>query len=274
MITKRTLFTVVLCTLICATFVSCSDYDEEDVTIVGFLKINDLLENKLSKTCHSEITQLQDAIETYNANAFMGEFFGMSANMKFDYNIDGITTFENRYTASDGVNLKHKQLEYDITSELWNYLTYIYSDEIPSKAQDIEKGRYYTIAELKAQYPEYKELVIEEFSPMELINTVMREKLFDWSMLSRRRVNLRTLYVYYLANRVSAEESNIDYVAIIKRHFDNNIPSSVNVEDVKTLFHKLTAGEDPMYENNTQGFRSFANDYFETDMFSGEDADY
>jgi hypothetical protein len=28
-----------------------------------------------------------------------------------------------------------------------------------------------------------------------------------------------------------------------------------------------------MYKNDKQGFKNFANDYFETDMFSGEDGD-
>jgi hypothetical protein len=29
-----------------------------------------------------------------------------------------------------------------------------------------------------------------------------------------------------------------------------------------------------MYENNTQDFKNFANDYFETNMFSEEDVGY
>ena len=185
-----------------------------------------------------------------------------------------------------------EQLEMDISVELWNYLSLTYSEVIPSKAQNTEEGRYYSIAELKAKYPDYKEVEIEGFRPMELVNSVMSEKLFDWSMISNGEVNLRTLYVYYLANRKFADDtkmeksaslppnsktetkSKIDYVGIIKTHFPDKIPNEVNVSEVKTTFQKLSSGENPMYTNDTQGFENFANDYFETDMFSGEDTNY
>jgi hypothetical protein len=96
------------------------------------------------------------------------------------------------------------------------------------------------------------------------------------------------LYVYYLANRETAtateksqEETpnkaeiqpDIDYVGIIKAHFPDGIPDAVNINEVKATFHRLSSGESPIYKNDKQGFKNFANDYFETDMFSGEDGD-
>ena len=237
--TKKTnslLLAITLFIAVTTSFISCSSYDEQDVTIIGYLKINDLLESKLSKTCDDEIKELVQAYKDYNDAQLASAFFGWDYNVGFNYDTDIIKVFNKKYTAADGVSVILEKLEADIATELWGYLTLIYSDEIPSKAQNIEEGRYYTIEELKLKYPEYEELEIEEFRPMELINAVMREKLFHLSDYSEGDVNLRTLYVYYLANRVSVEESNIDYVTIIKRHFDNNIPSSVNVEEVKTLF--------------------------------------
>jgi len=57
---------IAVCAIICTIFSSCSMYDEQDTTIIAYLKINDLLENKLSKTCHSEIEQLKKAYKEHN----------------------------------------------------------------------------------------------------------------------------------------------------------------------------------------------------------------
>lgn len=199
---------IAVCAIICTIFSSCSMYDEQDTTIIAYLKINDLLENKLSKTCHSEIEQLKKAYKEHNDAALVSGLFGLNVNVDFDYDTDAIKAFNKKYTAADGKSVKLEELEADITSELWNYLNQNYADAIPAKAQNTAEGRYYTITELKAKYPDYKELEIEDFSPMELVNSVVNEKLFDFSMLSEGDVNLRTLYVYYLANKPA--ESTIE----------------------------------------------------------------
>lgn len=284
----------VLCATFSAGFSSCSNYDEQDGTIIAYLKINDLLEKKLAKTCNSEIEKVHKELGKINdvSSVNIQEAFVRYGGYNVDYDFDCIRTFIKKYKISKSAEVYNiKQLEMDISVELWNYLNLTYSEVIPSKAQNTEEGRYYSIAELKAKYPDYKEVEIENFRPMELVNSVMSEKLFNLPAISESNVNLRTLYVYYLANRKVADDtktdksvsispnsktetmSKIDYVGIIKTHFPNGISDEVNVDNVKTTFQKLSSGKDPMYTNDTPGFENFANDYFETDMFSGEDVE-
>ena len=63
---------------------------------------------------------------------------------------------------------------------------------------------------------------------------------------------------------------NIDYKGIIAAHFDGSIPADVNVNEVVAMF-KRCIGKDGLYKNTRSGFESFVVDYFETDMFTGED---
>lgn len=215
---------------------SCNKYDEQDATIIAYLRINDLLENKLTKTSRTEIQQLQKNYKDYNSALLAGSFFGVNVNVSFNYDTDVIKAFNKKYTASDGKSLNLVQIETDIVSELWNYLNLTYSDVIPQKAQNVEEGRYYTIVELKEKYPDYKEVEIEGFSPMKLVNAVMNEKLFDWSMISEGDVNLRTLYVYYLANKPTETRKKLTTEFDFLKEYKDKYPSEVKLLN-NTIFH-------------------------------------
>lgn len=53
--------------LSCFLFASCGGYDEQDVTIISYLKINDLLENKYSGNAEEVITEnIGQALLLYN----------------------------------------------------------------------------------------------------------------------------------------------------------------------------------------------------------------
>lgn len=268
-------------------FAGCSSYDEEDCTIIAYLKINDMLEEKLAGNSTNEVLE------------FMQAYSNATWENMFDYDEDAVKSFAEKYYDESTDTYNVEKLEAAITSELWTYLNMNYSDPIPAKAQNPDEGRYYTITELKAKYPNYKDLEIEDFRPMELINSVMSEKLFDYSFISDGDVNLRTLYVFYLLcknaeknekavqNGKPSEEvatddgkdvtagqndklsEGIDYRGIIASHFDGSIPADVNVDEVVSTFKRCT-GKDGLYKNTRAGFESFVIDYFETDMFTGE----
>jgi hypothetical protein len=260
-------------------FSSCTFYDEEDTVIIAYLKINDILESRLSKTHHSEIEQFQEKSKA----VFGARLLGFS----IDYDYDGsvIKSFTKKYsTGKNQYNIE--LLEIGITSELWNYFDQNYADAIPAKVQNVEEGRYYTISELKAKYPDYKTVEMEDFRPMELVNSIMNEKLFAWSMEAEGDVNLYTLYVYYLEYRQDKTEaqepkqtseitinSKIDFNKALTAHFPEGIPDGIDEKKIKATFKRLINGQNPLYTNDQQGFENFANDYFETDMFSGEDAE-
>lgn len=180
-------------------FSGCTSYDEEDVTIVAYLKVNDLLEQKIQSTCERDI-------ERFEAN--MGLRLLGIGYMDNDYDEDIINAFYEEFFVNNEVDLE--KLEQAIASELWEYLNANYTDDIPSKAQNINEGRYYTIEELRAKYPDYRDLELEDFRPMELVNSVMREDLFELSFISNDDVNLKTLYTYYLYYN-TAEQSRTSH---------------------------------------------------------------
>lgn len=286
---KNLMAGLVLFAAVPMSFAGCSSYDEDDCTIIAYLKINDMLEKKLAD---NSVNDVLDFMQAYSTASW--------ENM-FDYNEDAVNSFAEKYYDESNDTFNAEKLEAGITSELWNYLNLNYTNAIPAKAQNPDEGRYYTITELKAKYPDYKELEIEDFRPMELINSVMSEKLFDYSFISEGDVNLRTLYVFYLlckkaeknatagqddkpSEEIGADtEKNIttkqndtpsekiDYKRIIASHFDGSIPANVNVNEVVSNFKRLSGDKDGLYENTQAGFEQFANDYFETDMFTGED---
>lgn len=258
-----------------ASWTSCSFYDDEDATVIAYLKINDLLEEKLSKTAIEEIGRFLDDCEH------------MSWTISSDYDENAINTFYQKYYNESVNTYDEGALENDITAELWNYLIQTYSENIPAKAQNVQEGRYFTISELKEKYKDYKTVELDDFRPMELINIVMNEKLFDCTFISEGDVNLHTLYVFYLtcrlrendgaaSNKESAEATNvkasdIPYRQIIETHFTNGVPVELSIDEIISTFNKLSQGESPLYQNSRDGFEQFANDYFETDMFSGEE---
>lgn len=276
---KKSMGGVVLLAAMAMAFVGCSSYDEEDAVVIAYLKINDILEEKLSGSSANEVLE------------FMQDYGSATWENMFDFDEDAVTSFAEKYYDEDDDTYDVEKLEADISTELWNYFDMNYFDAIPSKAQNADEGRYYTITELKAKYPDYKEVEIVDFRPMELVNSVMNEKLFDYSFVSEGDVNLRTLYVFYLlckntgAGSQTAQQENkgvqkggnssdgIDYKGVIGSHFNGGIPADVDVDDVVSTFKRLTEGEYKLYENTQAGFEQFANDYFETDMFSGEGVD-
>lgn len=185
-----------LITLLVGLVTSCTTYDEQDATIVAYLKVNDLLEKQLSASADKEIDSFK---EMYGAQ-FISDFCGLGLNFNSNYDEEIINSFSQRYIIAKDC-FDTVRLEADISAELWNYLTTLYSETVPPKAQNTETGRYYTISELKAKYPDYKDLEVEDFSPMELISTVMNEKLYEFSMIAQGDINLHTLYVYYLTSK-------------------------------------------------------------------------
>lgn len=250
-------------------FASCSSYDEDDCTIIEYLKINDLLEKKLAGNSADEVLD------------FMQAYSNATWENMFDYDEEAVKSFAEKYYVESSDTYKVEKLEADITSELWNYFNMNYSKAIPAKAQNPDEGRYYTIAELKKKYPDYKEFEIKDFRPVELVNSVMSEKLFEFSLISKGDVNLRTLYVFYLlcknaensstAGQSGGVSDSIDYKGIIAAHFGGTIPADVNVNEAVATF-KRCIGKDGLYKNTRSGFESFVVDYFETDIFTGADA--
>jgi len=237
----------VLIVIFSAGFSSCNKYDEQDASIIAFLRTNDLLESKLTKTYNAEIEKVHKDLGQINDVTRMNMLEALVNGTRYeeDYDFDCIRNFVKKYKISDNENTYDtEKLELDISAELWNYLNLTYTNTTPSKAQNTEEGRYYTISELKAKYPDYKEIEIEDFSPMELVNRVMNEKLFKLSMISDGNVNLRTLYVYYLANKPSEKEkgkklttekkqtNELDFL----KEYKDKYPSEVNLLK-NTIFH-------------------------------------
>lgn len=262
---------------------SCSPYDEDDATIIAYLKINDLLEDKLLETGSDEILVFKDAIDEHEkiiaANA-LGSMFGFSTNNTesklSSYNETAITAFFEKYFNSETETYDMKALENDITTELWNYINFLYTNTIPAKAQNTTEGRYYTISELKSKYPDYKSVELEDFSPMGIITQVEKEKLFGQPSLNNTNINIHTLYVFYLQNKAIEIElqsalNNPEYIKIIKSHLPDPAQEDIDTDGIIKLFMQLSTSEDPSYSNDKEGFEKFANDYFETDIFSGED---
>ena len=164
-------------------FSGCTSYDEEDATIVAYLRVNDLLEQKIRNTCERDI-------EKFEANIGL-QLWSQLLSIEYidnDYDIDIVNTFYEDFFVDNKVDLE--KLEQTIASELWEYLNANYTDVIPSKAQNINEGRYYTIEELRAKYPDYRDLELEDFRPMELVNSVMRENLFELSFIYYIGVNI------------------------------------------------------------------------------------
>ena len=64
---------------------------------------------------------------------------------------------------------------------------------------------------------------------------------------------------------------NPEYIKIIKSHLPDPVPGDMDTEEIIKLFMQLSTSEDPSYSNDKEGFEKFANDYFETDIFNGED---
>lgn len=162
--------------LSCFLFASCGGYDEQDATIIAYLKINDLLENKYSENAEEIIT-----------NALAQEL--LSSDNYFE-------TMVLIGVLEKGIdNISLAEVEANISETLWAYIAVCYTaTTIPSKAQNTETGMYYSISELKAMYPDYKEVELEEFSPMVLISRVDKEDLFD-DLSGSEDANLKTLYV-------------------------------------------------------------------------------
>lgn len=270
-------------------FSSCNMYDEEDVIIISVLKTNDLIEKKLLPVCDAEIEKLDKDIEEFNESVDMqniSNFLGLGFSTKIknlDYDIDQINLMIEKYQTPENVYDLNK-LEIDLTTELWTYVNLTYNNIIPAKAQNIHEGRYFTITELKQKYPDYDKVEISDFRPMELISTVDNEKIFDISLLSEGDINLRTLYIFYLHNRKEQEElkkledivksnPDIDYIGIIEGHCNEETLKKTNILEIINIFNKLSINNNPVYECNENGFKQFAFDYFETDMFRGEDID-
>ena len=102
--------------------ISCSYYDEEDATIIAYLKINDLLETKLEKTCEAEISAFENAAEAHEKIAaadFFGVYdvFGVAPDDEFlAYDEDAITSFYEKYYIDETESFNMKALEADISS--------------------------------------------------------------------------------------------------------------------------------------------------------------
>lgn len=264
-----------LCILMCVTAIfsatSCKSYDEQDLTIIGFLKVNDLLEQQLSPNCEAEIEQFEQTI--------IASTYGYYNNLYMNYDEDCINYFFNNLYDETNQTYDTTAIENEITSELWTYIDYLYEDNIPAKAQNVEEGRYYTISELKGMYPKYAKMEIEDFSPMGIVNIIKDEHLFGPTSFYESNVNLRTLYIYYLYNRkmlnkIDKMSDLLEYSLIIDSHFPEGMPDDIDVESIVNTFKKLSSGDNPIYTDDMDGFEKFTFDYFETDMFSGEDTEY
>ena len=272
-ITAFSLLTVLLsasCSQNADTTATTPQYDSEDSTIIAYLKVHDLLVNKFSAFSHRQIEHFKEVIGMHAFSSLLNLDFTMSSipqRREIQY-------FYNKYKSDD--TFKTDAIEADISSELWTYFNQIYSDEIPSKAQNGTVGRYYTISELKQKYPDYKEFNLEGFRPMELINTVINEDFFGSSQYADGEVNLYTLYVYYVEYKPKVYISpgltpykDPEYVQMIIDHVGN--PTDVEVDSVLSVFYRMCSLENPWYTNDTKGFKSFIMDFYETDLYSGAD---
>lgn len=283
--TKPSLTSILLLSLLpLALMTSCSSYDEDDATIIAYLKVNDLLESKLSKTCNDRIASFEKAAEEHDnlaAAQYLNQLLGWDPGIShddFSYNEDAIDSFYKKYYDKNTKTYNMEALEADISAELWTYINFCYTNTIPAKAQNAEEGRYYTISELKTKYSDYKDVEIEDFSPMEIIRTVESETLFDLSLISDGDINLCTLYAFYLQNKESGKGNAGDsvkekYLAIIASHFTGGIPEDLDTDALIKLFNTYSTIDDAPYTNDLDGFKQFANDYLETDMLSGADYD-
>ena len=122
-------------------------------------------------------------------------------------------------------------------------------------------------------------LLSSETYPFVFLFTVFRPA-FEFSLISKGDVNLRTLYVFYLlckkaensstAGQSGGGSDSIDYKGIIAAHFGGTIPADVNVNEVIATFKQCT-GKDGLYKNTSSGFKEFVFTYFETDEFTGAD---
>ena len=248
-------------------------YDSEDSTIIAYLKVHDLLVKKFSEFSHRQIEHFKEVIGMQAFSSLLNLDFTMSSipqKREIQY-------FFNKYKTDD--TFYTEALETDISSELWAYFDQIYSDEIPSKAQDGTVGRYYTISELKQKYPEYDEFNLEGFRPMELINTVINEDFFGASLYADGEFNLYTLYVYYVEYKPKVYISpgrtpykDPEYVQMIIDHVGN--PTDVEVDSVLSVFYDMCSRKNSWYTNDTEGFKNFIIAYYETDLFSGADLEY
>lgn len=76
-----------------------------------------------------------------------------------------------------------------------------------------------------------------------------------------------------MAESIDSELETLKYRVVIDSHFPDGIPDDLDIDAVISLYHKLSKGNDAMYTDDMAGFEKFANDYFETDMFTGEACD-
>ena len=290
MLSVRLLSISVSAVAVLASTLSCKSYDEQDVTIVAYLKLNDLIEQKLSETCEAEISQFEDDYSKHVAymsadflgisDVFYGSFgYNASAHDPFrKYDANAVNSFFSNFYDEETESFLIDKLEAQISSDLWDYMGNLYSDALPAKAQNAEEGRYYTVSELKQKYPEYNELEVVDFSPMPLLNLISDEKLFGPASIEGNPVNLRTLYSYYIINKqltesIDSELDTLKYRVVIDSHFPDGIPDDLDIDAVISLYQRLSKGKDAMYSDDMEGFEKFANDYFETDMFTGEACD-
>ena len=287
----RHLSVFVTAVAVLSSVLSCKSYDEQDVTIIAYLKVNDLIEQKLSQTCEAEISQFEDDYSKHINLTSLGllgvtdvfyQTFGYNANADdpiLKYDVNAINTFFANFYDEETESFKSDQIEAQISSDLWDYMSALYSDALPAKAQNVEEGRYYTITELKQKYPEYDEFNLEGFRPMELINTVINEDFFGASLYADGEFNLYTLYVYYVEYKPKVYISpgrtpykDPEYVQMNIDHVGN--PTDVEVDSVLSVFYDMCTRENPWYTNDTEGFKNFIIAYYETDLFSGADLEY
>lgn len=286
----RHLSVFVTAVAVLSSVLSCKSYDEQDVTIIAYLKVNDLIEQKLSQTCEAEISQFDDYYSEH-VNLMSADFWGIT-DVFYDtfgynarandpmlkYEANAINTFFANFYEEETESFRTDKLEAQISSDLWDYMANLYTDALPAKAQNVEEGRYYTITELKQKYPEYNEVEVIDFSPMPLLNLISNEKLFGAPSIKGKTLNLRTLYSYYIINKqlaesIDSELETLKYRVVIDSHFPDGIPDDLDIDAIISLYHKLSKGNDAMYTDDMAGFEKFANDYFETDMFTGEACD-
>lgn len=286
----RHLSVFVTAVAVLSSVLSCKSYDEQDVTIIAYLKVNDLIEQKLSQTCEAEISQFDNDYSEH-VNLMSADFWGITDVFydNFGYNAhandpmlkyeaNAINTFFANFYEEETESFRTDKLEAQISSDLWDYMANLYTDALPAKAQNVEEGRYYTITELKQKYPEYNEVEVIDFSPMQILNQITGEKLFGAPSIKGKTLNLRTLYSYYIINKqlaesIDSELETLKYRVVIDSHFPDGIPDDLDIDAIISLYHKLSKGNNAMYTDDMAGFEKFANDYFETDMFTGEACD-
>ena len=77
MLSVRLLSISVAAVAVLSSTLSCKSYDEQDVTIIAYLKVNDLIEQKLSQTCEAEISQFDEDYSEH-VNLMSADFFGIT----------------------------------------------------------------------------------------------------------------------------------------------------------------------------------------------------